>query len=251
MSQAIPISQQVLDTLRQSSTATITSQLFKLGYRQQFLVGLTPLNPQSPAFAGEAYTLRFIPSREDKDWDLSDLAKRGETNMQWEAVEALTPGQVLVIDSRNDTRAASAGNILVYRMMLRGAAAVITDGAFRDGHEIGEIPIASYCRGNTATTRPAFLRAVDVQLPIGCADVAVYPGDIIVGDRDGVVVIPRHEAEKVAGMAKLQEEREEFSFLKIKEGAPLWGNFPMDEETRKEFEVWREKQAATQSKQSD
>lgn len=230
---------ETLDLLKQAGSATITTQLFKLGYRQQFMVGLKPLNPNVEPFAGEAFTLRFIPSREDKDWDLSDLAKRGENNMHWEAIEAVGPGQVLVVDSRGDTRAASAGGILVYRMMLRGAVGVVTDGAFRDGSEIGEMPIAAYARKNTATTRPAFLRAVDVQLPIGCADVAVYPGDIIFGDRDGVICIPRHEVARVAEMAATQELREQFIFQKIKAGAPLWGNFPPNAETLKEFEVWK------------
>src|SRR5215471_1458865 len=105
-----PISTQTLDKLKSCSTATLTTQLFKRNYRQQFLVGVRPLNPNAGSFAGEAFTLRFIPSREDKDWDLSDLRKRGEDNMQWEAVEAIGAGQVLMIDSRNDPRAASAGN---------------------------------------------------------------------------------------------------------------------------------------------
>ncbi|MCP1199580.1 ribonuclease activity regulator RraA [Notoacmeibacter sp. MSK16QG-6] len=239
MTEEIEITKDILDKLRGSSTATVTTQLFKLGYRQQFLVGVEALNPKAKAFAGEAYTLRFIPSREDKDWDLSDLAKRGEDNMQWEAVEDVGEGQVLMIDSRNDTRAASAGNILIYRMMLRGVAAVVTDGAFRDGHEIGELDIPTYARGNTATTRPAYFRAVDVQLPIGCGDVAVYPGDVVMGDRDGVCVIPRHEAAKVAEMASNQEAAEEFIYEKIKGGAPIWGNFPMGPETRAEFEEWK------------
>ena len=99
----------MLDMLKACSTATITTQLFKRNYRQQFLVGLSPLNPNAASFAGEAFTLRFIPSREDRDWDLGDLNKRGEDNIQWEAVEAIGAGQVLVIDSRNDPRAASAG----------------------------------------------------------------------------------------------------------------------------------------------
>lgn len=239
MTDTIEITEDTLTKLRRSSTATVTTQLFKLGYRQQFLVGVNALNPKAKPFAGEAYTLRFIPSREDKDWDLSDLARRGEDNMQWEAVEAVGEGQVLMIDSRNDTRAASAGDLLVYRMMLRGVAAVVTDGAFRDGHDIAELDIPTYARGNTATTRPAFLRAVDVQLPIGCGDVAVYPGDVVMGDRDGVCVIPRHEAVKVADMAAGQEAAEEFIALKIKGGAPIWGNFPMGPETRAEFEEWK------------
>ena len=226
MTDTIEITEDILEKLRRSSTATVTTQLFKLGYRQQFLVGVNALNPKAEPFAGEAYTLRFIPSREDKDWDLSDLAKRGEVNMQWEAVEDVGAGQVLMIDSRNDTRAASAGNILVYRMMLRGVAAVVTDGAFRDGYEIGELDIPTYARGNTATTRPAFFRAVDVQLPIGCGDVAVYPGDIVVGDSEGVCVIPSHLANEIAAEAYEQTAYEDFVEMKVREGHGIFGLYP-------------------------
>src|SRR5690606_32237766 len=94
----VVVTQDILDKLKQASTATLTTQLFKHGFRQQFLVGLNALNKEAGSFAGEAFTLRFIPSREDKDWDLGDLAKRGDDNLQWEAVEAIEPGKVLVID---------------------------------------------------------------------------------------------------------------------------------------------------------
>ncbi|AOG12750.1 MULTISPECIES: dimethylmenaquinone methyltransferase [unclassified Agrobacterium] len=238
-----PVSEAVLDMLRQCGQGTLTTQLFKRGYRQQFLVGLAPLSPTTGRFAGEAFTLRFIPSREDKDWDLGDLHKRGVDNLQWEAVETIGPGQVLVIDSRNDPRAASAGNMLLTRLMRRGAVAAITDGAFRDGTEIKAMPIPAYCRANTASTRPAFHRAVGINEPIGCADVAVYPGDIIVGDADGVTVIPRHIAADVAQDALEQEQREAFLFTKIDAGAPLWGTYPANSETLAEFETLRSKGA--------
>lgn len=239
-----PVSTETLTKLKACSTATLTTQLFKRNFRQQFLVGLTPLNADAGSFAGEAFTLRFIPSREDKDWDLGDLKKRGNDNMQWEAVEAISTGQVLVIDSRGDTRAASAGNMLMTRMMRKGVAAAITDGAFRDGTEISKMPFPAYCVANTASTRPAYHRAVDMQLPIGCAGVAVYPGDIVVGDSDGVVVIPRQIATELAEDSYEQEMREKFLFTKINAGAPLWGTYPPNEETLKEYAEWRSRQAA-------
>lgn len=238
MSDKIAVSQETLDKLRKCGQGTLTTQLFRRGYRQQFLVGLTPLNRKAGSFAGEAFTLRFIPSREDKDWDLGDLKKRGEDNIQWEAVEAIGAGQVLVIDSRNDPRAASAGNMLMTRMMRKGVAAAITDGAFRDGTEISEMPFPAYCRANTASTRPAYHRAIAMQEPIGCAEVAVYPGDIIVGDADGVTVIPRQIAAEIADAAFEQERREKFLFTKIDAGAPLFGTYPAGPETLAEYEAW-------------
>ncbi|HEX5934900.1 MAG TPA: ribonuclease activity regulator RraA, partial [Pseudorhizobium sp.] len=204
-----------LDKLKACSVATLTTQLFKRNFRQQFLVGLTPLNKDAGSFAGEAFTLRFIPSREDKDWDLGDLKKRGEDNIQWEAIEAIGAGQVLVIDSRSDPRAASAGNMLMLRMMRKGVTAAVTDGAFRDGTEISKMAFPAYCSANTASTRPAYHRAIDMQLPIGCAGVAVYPGDVVVGDSDGVVVIPRQYANEIAKDSYEQEQREKFLFTKI------------------------------------
>lgn len=229
---------ETLDKLRMCGQGTLTTQLFRRGFRQQFLAGVRPLNPHAARFVGEAFTLRFIPSREDRDWDLGDLKKRGEDNVQWEAIETIKPGQVLVIDSRNDTRAASAGNMLMTRMMRKGVAAAITDGAFRDGTEISEMPFPAYCRANTATTRPAYHRAVAMQEPVGCADVAVYPGDILVGDADGVTVIPRHLAEELAEDSYEQERREKFLFTKIDAGASLFGTYPAGPETLAEYEDW-------------
>lgn len=239
MSNKIEISAETLEKLKKCGQGTLTTQLFKRGYRQQFLVGLAPLSKTTGAFAGEAFTLRFIPSREDKDWDLGDLKKRGEDNVQWEAVEEIEAGQVLVIDSRNDPRAASAGNMLMTRMMRKRVAAAITDGAFRDGTEISGMAFPAYCRANVASTRPAYHRAIAMQEPIGCADVAVYPGDIVVGDADGVTVIPRAIAAEVANDSYEQELREKFLFTKIDAGASLFGTYPAGPETLAEFEVWK------------
>jgi regulator of RNase E activity RraA len=159
--------------------------------------------------------------------------------MQWEAVEAVPEGHVLMIDSRNDVRAASAGNMLLTRLMTKGVAAAVTDGAFRDGAEIAQMPFPAYCRANTATTRPAYHRAADMQLPIGCGEVAVYPGDVIVGDADGVIVIPRAIATDVAEDAAAQEDREAYLLTLIKGGAPLWGTYPPNAETLAEYTKWK------------
>ncbi|MFK7844425.1 MAG: ribonuclease activity regulator RraA [Rhodothermales bacterium] len=233
------INDEMLAALMKCSQGTLTTQLFKHGYRQQFLVGLRPLSKTTGAFAGEAFTLRFIPSREDKDWDLADLYKRGEHNLQWEAVEQIQKGQVLMIDSCSDPRAASAGNMLLTRMMHKGVSAAVTDGAFRDGTEISEMAFPAYCRENTASTRPAYHRPVGIQEPIGCAGVAVYPGDIVVGNSDGVTIIPRHLAPVLAIDGYEQELREKFLFTKLDAGGALWGNYPPNQETLKEFEAWK------------
>lgn len=240
MTNQVDVSGETLETLKKCSQGTITTQLFKRGYRQQFLVGLMPLNRASGRFAGEAFTLRFIPSREDKDWDLEDLKKHGEDNVQWEAVEVIGRGQVLIIDSRQDPRAASAGNMLMTRMLRKGVSAAITDGAFRDGTEISEIDFPAYCQANVASTRPAFHRAIAMQEPIGCAGVAVYPGDIIVGDSDGVTVIPREVAKEVADDSYEQELREKFLLTKIAAGASLFGTYPAGSETLSEYKTWLE-----------
>lgn len=163
----------MLDTLRQASTSTLATQLFKRGLRQPFLVGVRPVNPDAAGFAGEAFTMRFIPSREDVD-PLDDPYRTGNT-LQWEAVEQVGAGQVLVVDSRENTSAASAGDMLITRAMCRGAAGFVTDGAVRDGHALAELPFPTYARAVTATTRPAFFHVAELQVPIGCAGVAVYP----------------------------------------------------------------------------
>lgn len=238
MSMKVNVSQDTLNKLKKCGQGTITTQLFQRGYKQQFLVGVMPLNKASGSFAGEAFTLRFIPSREDKDWDLGDLKKHGDDNVQWDAVEMIKQGQVLVIDSRKDPRAASAGNMLMTRMMRKGVSAAITDGAFRDGTEISFMEFPAYCQANVASTRPAYHRAIAMQEPIGCADVAVYPGDIVVGDSDGVTVIPRHLAKEVADDAYEQELREKFLFTKIDAGASLFGTYPAGPETLVEYENW-------------
>jgi regulator of RNase E activity RraA len=187
-------------------------------------------------FVGEAFTMRFIPAREDVN--PLDPYRSGNT-LQWEAIEGVPPGHVIVVDSRGDTSAASGGDMLMTRAMVRGAAGFVTDGGLRDGHVLAGLPFATYAREVSITTRAAFHHVADLQVPIGCAGVAVYPGDVLVGDRDGVVVIPRAIAADIAGPALEQEQLEAYVQTRISGGEPLWGNYPPSEETRAQYQAWK------------
>src|SRR3954453_4674125 len=180
------------------STATLTTALFKRGLRNQFVQDVRPLNPLAGPMVGEAYTLRYIPARED----LNPITVfRDRTHPQRRAIEECPVGAVLVIDSRKDARAASAGSILVTRLMKRGVAGVVTDGGFRDSPEIAKLPFPAYHHRPAAPTNLTIHQALDINVPIGCGDAPVFPGDVVVGDAEGVVIVPRHLAEEIAGEA--------------------------------------------------
>jgi len=219
---------EVSEKLRQVSTSTLATQLYRRGIRQPSLIGVKPLSSVVEGFVGEAYTMRFIPAREDVD--TLDPYRSGNT-LQWESIENVPPGHVIVVDSRGDTSAASGGDMLMTRAMKRGAAGFVTDGGLRDGHVLSQLPFATYAGQVTITTRAAWHHVADLQVPIGCAGVAVYPGDVLVGDRDGVVVIPRSLAAEIAGPALEQEKLETYISTRIHAGEPLWGNYPPNDET--------------------
>src|SRR6478609_4303180 len=171
------------------STATLTTALFKRGLRNQFVQDVRPLNPDGGPMVGEAYTLRYIPARED----LNPITVfRDRAHPQRRAVEECPPGAVLVIDSRKDARAASAGSILVARLMKRGVAGVVTDGGFRDSPEIAQLAIPAYHHRPASPTNLTLPQAIDIDVPIGCGDAPLFPRDVVVGDGEGVVVLPAH-----------------------------------------------------------
>ena len=234
----VTVSDEVLEKLAKCSSGSLTTQLFKLGFRQPALVGLRPLNKHIAPFAGRAYTMRFIPAREDIDTYGTMTTKPNYDNLQWQGVEQVQPGDVLVIDSQNDPRAASAGNILVTRLLARGARAIVTDGALRDGSEIAAMALPAYAREITATTRISYHHVADLQVPIGCAGVAVYPGDIIVGDSDGLTVIPAHLAKEVADYCFAQDDLEHYLAMRIAAGEALWGVYPPSPAAVSEYHAW-------------
>jgi regulator of RNase E activity RraA len=224
-----------LALLKQASTATISTQLLARGLRNTYLHGLRPLNPRL-RMAGEAFTLRYIPAREDVD--TLDVYQDYD-HPQRKAIESVGPGQVLVMDCRGQGRAASAGGILATRLQVRGAAGLVTDGTLRDTPDIAKIALPTYAQGPSPLTNLAQHHAVDMQIPIGCAEVAVYPGDIMVGDAEGVICVPRHLAAEVAEAAADQEDLERFIQREIEDGRPLRGTYPPDAETRRRYEVER------------
>jgi regulator of RNase E activity RraA len=234
----VMVSDEVLTMLAGCSSGSLTTQLFKLGFRQPALVGLRPMSKDIKPFAGRAYTMRFIPAREDIDTYGTMTTKPNGDNLQWQGVEQIQPGDVLVIDSQNDPRAASAGNILVTRLLARGAKAIITDGALRDGSEIAALPLPAYAREITATTRISYHHVADLQVPIGCAGVAVYPGDVIVGDADGITVVPAHLAEELAEYCSVQDDLENYLAMRIASGEALWGIYPPGPEAIAAYHAW-------------
>jgi len=237
-----PVSASALAALRQVSTATLTTLLFKRGLRNTFMQGVRLLGSGTTRMAGPAYTLRYIPAREDLD-HIGVFLDHGHP--QRRAVEEIPPGHVLVMDSRGDASAASAGSILVTRMMVRGVAGVVTDGGLRDSHEIAALAIPSYCQAPSAPTNLIKHHAVDLNIPIGCGGVPVYPGDIVVGDAEGVVVVPHGIAEAVAGEAAAQTLFEDFVTEQVLAGRSIFGLYPpTDPATDGQFKAWCAARAA-------
>jgi regulator of RNase E activity RraA len=229
------------DRLMTVSTATLCTALFKRGLRHQFIQGVRPLNPGLPNMVGEAYTLRYIPAREDVDL-LGAFEGRGHP--QREAIEACPPGQVLVMDARRDASAATGGDILLTRLMVRGVAGIVTDGGLRDTPTIEKLAWPSYCAARSAPLNLVRHHAVDSEVPIGCGGVAVYPGDVVVGDAEGVVVIPAGIANEVAEEASNQTVFEDWVEDQVKKGRGIFGLYPPSAETKAEFETWKKNRKA-------
>ncbi len=227
------------DLLAKVSTATLCTALFKQGLRNQFIQDVRPLNGSLPNMVGEAFTLRYIPAREDLN-PISVFQDRAHP--QRKAVEECPPGAVFVIDSRKNARAASAGSILVTRLMKRGVAGIVTDGGFRDSPEIARLSMPAYHQRPSAPTNLTLHQALDINVPIGCGDVAVWPGDVVVGDGEGVIVIPAHLADQIAAEATEMTAFEDFVTEKVLEGRSILGLYPpTDEQSRTDFAAWRQR----------
>ena len=220
------------------SSATLCTALFKRGLHHQFIQDVRPLNANLPNMVGEAYTLRYMPAREDLN--TIEVFKNRE-HPQRKAVEECPPGAVFVIDSRKDARAASAGGILISRLMKRGVAGIVTDGGFRDSPEIAKMPFPVYHQRPAAPTNLTIHQAIDINVPIGCGDAPVFPGDVVVGDAEGVVVIPAHLADEVAAEAVEMTAFEDFVQEKVMQGRSILGLYPpTDERSRIDFAAWRQ-----------
>ena len=227
----------ILSIFKNTSTASLATCLFKKGLRNQFIQNVRPLNLVDNKMVGPAFTLRYIPAREDRN--SIDVFKNPD-HPQRKAVEECPPGAVLVIDSRKDARAASAGSILISRLHQRGVHGIVTDGGFRDSEEISKIPIASYHSQPSAPTNLTLHEALESNVPIGCGDVAVFPGDMVVGDQDGVIIVPSHLVNDVAMECKEMELYESFVMEKVSRGFSIIGLYPLvDPNLKDEFENWK------------
>jgi regulator of RNase E activity RraA len=225
------------EKLKTVSTATLATALFKRGLRNQMIQDVRPLNPGNAPMVGEAYTLRYIPAREDLN-PISVFQDRGHP--QRKAVEECPEGAVLVIDSRKNARAASAGGILVSRLMKRGVAGIVTDGGFRDSPDIAKLAFPAYHNRPSAPTNLTLHQAIDIDVPIGCGDAPVFPGDVVVGDAEGVIVIPAHLADEIADEGVEMTAFEDFVAGQVMAGRSILGLYPpTDERTLDDFAAWR------------
>jgi regulator of RNase E activity RraA len=233
----MPLKASIRDKLKAVSTATICTALYKRGFRNQMIQDVRPLDPSKPTMVGEAFTLRYMPAREDLN-PISVFQDR--SHPQRRAVEECPPGAVFVIDSRKDARAASAGSILITRLQVRGVAGIVTDGGFRDAAEIAKLNIPSFHSRPSAPTNLTRHQAIDINVPIGCGDAPVFPADVIVGDADGCVVIPAHLTEEITEEAVEMTAYEDFVTEKVFEGRSVFGLYPATEEqNRVDFTAWR------------
>lgn len=226
------------EKLRHVSVATLSTALFKRGLRNQVIQDVRPVGPRGRNMVGPAFTLRYIPARED----LNQLSVfQNPEHPQRRAVESCPPGAVFVMDSRKDPRAASAGDILVTRLQMRGVEGVVTDGGFRDAMRIAELDIPAYHNRPSPPTNLTLHQALDLNVPIGCGDVAVFPGDIMVGDADAVIVIPAELADDVAAEAHEMTAYEDFVVEQVRAGKTITGLYPPTrQENLDAFAEWRQ-----------
>ena len=236
----VEIAAETLQQFESVSTATLAGLLMRRGIRTTFMAGVLPLTAEQH-MVGRAFTLRYIPAREDMPGGegLDDL-----TNLQRRGVETVGPGEVFVVDARGNTNAGSLGDILATRIFMRGAAGIVTDGAFRDTPAIRAIGKPCYARAMHAAVNTTQHFAADLQVPIACGGVMVCPGDVLVGDGEGVIVVPQALAAELAQEASEYEPKEQFITELILSGRSIKGVYPPNEETLAAYEEWKKHKSA-------
>ena len=222
-----------LEQLKKVTTATLTTILLKKGLRNVWIRGAKPLAPDMPRIVGRAFTLRFVPAREDlatpESWS-SPISTRG-------AIEAMPDGCIAVVDAMGNKDAGIFGDILCARMKKRGVAALVTDGVMRDVDGVLETGFPVWCDGVAAPPSVAGLTFVNWQEPIACGGVAVYPDDVIVLDNDGAVLIPAAMVEEIIPLALEQERLEGWIMDEVNAGASLPGLYPPNDENKARYEA--------------
>ena len=225
----------VVSVLSQITTATLTTILLKKGLRNVWMRGTRPLNPGQPRLVGPAFTLRFVPARED----LATPASWSNPISTRAAIEAMAPGCIAVIDAMGVTDAGVFGDILCARMKKRGVAGLVTDGVVRDVAGVRATGLPVWCQGAAAPPSVAALTFVAWGEPIGCGGVAVFPDDVVVVDEDGAVLIPAAFVDQIVAEAPEQERLEGWIMGEVEKGAPLPGLYPPNAENKARYEATR------------
>jgi len=230
----LPLDPAIVQTLAGVTTATLTTVLLKKGLRNVWMRGSKPLKPGQPRLVGRAFTLRFVPARED----LATPASWGSPISTRAAIEAMPEGCIAVVDSMRTTDAGIFGDILCARMKKRGVAALVTDGVVRDLDGVLGTNLPVWCQGTAAPASVNGMTFVGWQEPIGCGGVAVFPNDVVVVDSDGAVLIPAVFLDEVIAIAVEQERFEGWIMTQVDAGVPLPGLYPPNEETKARYEAW-------------
>lgn len=229
------LDRKVIDTLSQVTTATLTTLLLKKGLRNVWMRGTRPMSPGQPRLVGPAFTLRFVPAREDlatpESWS-KPISTRA-------AIEAMPEGCICVADAMGVTDAGIFGDILCARMKKRGVAALVTDGVLRDVAGVRGTGLPVWCQGVAAPPSVAGLTFVNWGEPIGCGGVAVFPDDVVVVDEDGGVLIPQGFVDEIVAAAPDQERLEGWIMSEVEKGAPLPGLYPPNAENKARYEAWK------------
>jgi len=229
------LSDDVREQLARSGTSNISNCLLKRGLRNTFLLGVQGVAENQPVMVGQAFTVRFIPAREDLD---SMALYARDDGLHRRAIETCPPGAVLVLATGGDNRSAVMGDMMALRLKVRGVAGVLTDGGYRDLPGIRASGLPCFQRSTSGPATPIWLHPVEWGTPVGCAGVAVYPGDVVVGDAEGVVIIPQHLVQEVAEEAAANADYEQFAAEQVAGGRSLLGLFPATAASRKEYQQW-------------
>jgi regulator of RNase E activity RraA len=231
------LDKKIIDTLSQVTTATLTTLLLKKGLRNVWMRGTRPLNPGQPRLVGPAFTLRFVPAREDlatpESWS-KPISTRA-------AIEAMPEGCIAVADAMGVTDAGIFGDILCARIKKKGVAALVTDGVLRDVAGVRGTGLPVWCQGAAAPPSVAGLTFVNWGEPIGCGGVAVFPDDVVVVDDDGAVLIPQALVDEMVATAPEQERLEGWLMAEVEKGASLPGLYPPNAENKARYEAWKSK----------
>ncbi len=233
---SLPLDERVIKALQGVTTATLTTVLLKHGLRNVWLRGTRPLAPGQPRLVGRAFTLRFVPARED----LATPASWGSPISTRAAIEDMPAGCIAVVGALGVTDAGIFGDILCARMSKRGVAGLVTDGVVRDVAGVLGTGLPVWCQGVAAPASVAGLTFVGWQEPIDCGGVAVFPNDVIVVDQDGAVLIPAAMLDEVISASVEQERLEGWIMQEVERGMPLPGLYPPNEENKARYTAWTE-----------